>query len=243
MNTMPSEVPAGWDAWCEIRIIYFAMPFYTQHNRFIKTGSGQTYGQHSKRHDAFFFSRRLGNGGGNYVAPSFQIKNLDFMVPPMPSDPELHCGLSGAKNVSFRCAKNASDRCAKKRSDCQDRLGTSFNGALLLLQTQKSRVFLVCFFFCCFAIGVAGGCWQGPDCSDPTAVGCYTTAVPAPGNIYCAMPLRFKLGGRPILSARLNVETARPERKRPEMWISACLATVVCDFLADPDSSRSFSRF
>jgi hypothetical protein len=41
----------------------------------------------------------------------------------------------------------------------------------------------------------------------------------------------------------LNVETARPEQKRPEMWISACLATVFCDFLADPDSSRSFSRF
>ena len=56
MNTMPSEVPAGWDAWCEIRIIYFAMPFYTQHNRFTKTGSGQTYGQHSKRHDAFFLA-------------------------------------------------------------------------------------------------------------------------------------------------------------------------------------------
>jgi hypothetical protein len=30
-------------------------------------------------------------------------------------------------------------------------------------------------------------------------------------------PLRFKLGGRPILSAHLNVETARSERKRPEM--------------------------
>eukprot|EP01046_Picozoa_sp_COSAG06_P069446 COSAG06_NODE_18943_length_860_cov_143.636005_1_plen_97_part_01 len=52
------------------------------------------------------------------------------MVPPMPSDPELHCGLSGAKNAPFRCAENASFRCAEKRSDCQDRLGTSFNGAL-----------------------------------------------------------------------------------------------------------------
>jgi hypothetical protein len=37
-------------------------------------------------------------------------------------------------------------------------------------------------------------------------------AVPAPGNIH-VMPLRFKLGGRPVLSARLNVETARSERK------------------------------
>ena len=40
--------------------------------------------------------------------------------------------------------------------------------------------------------------------------------VPAPGNIY-ATPLRFKLGGRPVLSARFNVETAGSERKRPEI--------------------------
>jgi hypothetical protein len=32
-----------------------------------------------------------------------------------------------------------------------------------------------------------------------------------------AMPLRFKLDGRPIMSARLNVETARSERKRPKI--------------------------
>jgi hypothetical protein len=31
------------------------------------------------------------------------------------------------------------------------------------------------------------------------------SGVPAPGNI-CSRPLRFKLGGRPVLSARLNVE-------------------------------------
>jgi hypothetical protein len=37
------------------------------------------------------------------------------------------------------------------------------------------------------------------------------SAVPAPGNIY-ATPLRFKLGGRPVLSARFNVETAGSER-------------------------------
>jgi hypothetical protein len=40
--------------------------------------------------------------------------------------------------------------------------------------------------------------------------------VPAPANIY-VMPLRFKLGGRLVLSAHLNVETARSERKRPEI--------------------------
>jgi NAD(P) transhydrogenase subunit alpha len=32
-----------------------------------------------------------------------------------------------------------------------------------------------------------------------------------------ATPLRFKLGGRPVLSAHLNVETAGSERKRPEI--------------------------
>ena len=42
------------------------------------------------------------------------------------------------------------------------------------------------------------------------------TAVPAPGNIYVT-PLRFKLGGHPVLSARFNVETAGSERKRPEI--------------------------
>eukprot|EP01046_Picozoa_sp_COSAG06_P071704 COSAG06_NODE_20633_length_787_cov_1.216570_1_plen_146_part_10 len=40
-------------------------------------------------------------------------------------------------------------------------------------------------------------------------------SVPAPGNIYVT-PLRLKLGGRPILSARLSVETAGFEPKRPE---------------------------
>jgi hypothetical protein len=40
--------------------------------------------------------------------------------------------------------------------------------------------------------------------------------VPAPGNVYVAR-LRFKLGGRPVLSARFNIETARSERKRPEI--------------------------
>ena len=36
-------------------------------------------------------------------------------------------------------------------------------------------------------------------------------------GIYMQTPLRFKLSGRPVLSARLNVETARSERKRPEI--------------------------
>jgi hypothetical protein len=40
--------------------------------------------------------------------------------------------------------------------------------------------------------------------------------VPAPVNIYVT-PLRFKLGGRRIMSARFNVETAGSERKRPEI--------------------------
>jgi hypothetical protein len=40
--------------------------------------------------------------------------------------------------------------------------------------------------------------------------------VPAPGNIYVT-PLRFKLGGHPVLSARFNVETAGSERKRAEI--------------------------
>jgi|EP01046_Picozoa_sp_COSAG06_P049132 hypothetical protein len=44
----------------------------------------------------------------------------------------------------------------------------------------------------------------------------FKTYLPAPGNVY-VKPLRFKLGGRPVLSARLNVETARSERKRPEI--------------------------
>jgi hypothetical protein len=42
-------------------------------------------------------------------------------------------------------------------------------------------------------------------------------AVPAPGNIYVITPLRFKLGGHPVLNARFNVETAGSERKRPEI--------------------------
>jgi hypothetical protein len=40
--------------------------------------------------------------------------------------------------------------------------------------------------------------------------------VPAPANMYVT-PLRFKLGGRPMLSAHLNVETARSERKPSEI--------------------------
>eukprot|EP01046_Picozoa_sp_COSAG06_P086695 COSAG06_NODE_33263_length_492_cov_7.506361_1_plen_47_part_10 len=40
-----------------------------------------------------------------------------------------------------------------------------------------------------------------------------TAAVPTPGKRYVT-PLRFELGGRPILSAHLNVETAGLEPKR-----------------------------
>eukprot|EP01046_Picozoa_sp_COSAG06_P017991 COSAG06_NODE_1238_length_10133_cov_3382.190452_8_plen_259_part_00 len=36
-------------------------------------------------------------------------------------------------------------------------------------------------------------------------------------GIYMQTPLRFKLGGRSVPSARLNVETARSERKRPDI--------------------------
>jgi hypothetical protein len=54
-------------------------------------------------------------------------------------------------------------------------------------------------------------------------------AMPAPGNKYVT-PLRFELGGRPVLSAHLNVETAGSERKRPEIWTSACLETVFAIF-------------
>ena len=35
-------------------------------------------------------------------------------------------------------------------------------------------------------------------------------------SIFVQQPIRFKLGGRPVLSAHLNAETARSERKRPE---------------------------
>jgi hypothetical protein len=51
---------------------------------------------------------------------------------------------------------------------------------------------------------------------DPQRPGNVALFVPAPGNIY-ATPLRFKLGGRRIMSARFNVETAGSERKRPEI--------------------------
>ena len=36
-------------------------------------------------------------------------------------------------------------------------------------------------------------------------------------GIYMQTPLRFKLGGRRVLSARFNVETAGSERNRPEI--------------------------
>ena len=35
-------------------------------------------------------------------------------------------------------------------------------------------------------------------------------------SILVQQPVRFKLGGRPVLSAHLNVETAGSEPKRPE---------------------------
>jgi hypothetical protein len=50
--------------------------------------------------------------------------------------------------------------------------------------------------------------------------------IPAPANRYVT-PLRFKLGGRPVLSGNLNLGVSRNR---------------FCDFLADPDS-RNFSRF
>jgi hypothetical protein len=59
----------------------------------------------------------------------------------------------------------------------------------------------------------AGG--EGFD--SPHTVG--AKAVPAPFNIGTTIldtRFRFNMGGRFVLSARLNVETARSERKRPE---------------------------
>jgi hypothetical protein len=51
-------------------------------------------------------------------------------------------------------------------------------------------------------------------CANPPPVS--DLRLPAPGNIY-ATPLRFKLGGRPVLSAGFNVKTAGSERKRAEI--------------------------
>jgi hypothetical protein len=48
--------------------------------------------------------------------------------------------------------------------------------------------------------------WQGEVGRDHLQLGhprLLGAAVPAPGNIY-ATPLRFKLGGHPVLSARFN---------------------------------------
>ena len=66
--------------------------------------------------------------------------------------------------------------------------------------------------------------------------------VPAPGNIRAIAPLRFKLSGRPVLSAGLNVETAGSEPKTAGNLTLGVSRNRVCDFLADPDG-RSFSRF
>eukprot|EP01046_Picozoa_sp_COSAG06_P040454 COSAG06_NODE_4898_length_3874_cov_26.346755_4_plen_79_part_00 len=52
-------------------------------------------------------------------------------------------------------------------------------------------------------------CW-------PLGIETDAASLPAPGNIY-ATPLRFKLSGHPVLSARFNVETAGSERKRAEI--------------------------
>jgi hypothetical protein len=68
---------------------------------------------------------------------------------------------------------------------------------------------------------------------------CAHTQVPAaPGNRY-AMPLRFKLGGRPILSGRLNVETARFVQNRPMTALAQAAASsgtdvLVCACLCSP---------
>jgi hypothetical protein len=55
-------------------------------------------------------------------------------------------------------------------------------------------------------------------------------------NVY-AIPPRLILGGRPVLSAHLNVETTRSERNRPNVEPRRVLKPFVCDFLdvADPD--------
>ena len=69
----------------------------------------------------------------------------------------------------------------------------------------------------------------------------FVLGLPAPVNIYVT-PLRFKLGGRPILSAHYERRIAGFERQRPEILNVGVSRNRFCDFLADPDS-RSFSRF
>ena len=55
----------------------------------------------------------------------------------------------------------------------------------------------------------------------------FVLGLPAPVNIYVT-PLRFKLGGRPILRAHLNVETAGSENGRK--FELRCLETVFVIF-------------
>jgi hypothetical protein len=60
--------------------------------------------------------------------------------------------------------------------------------------------------------------------------------------------VRFKLSGRSILRAHLNISTARSERKRPNLATNcrSVPSNRFCDFLADPEKhpeNRSFSVF
>ena len=52
--------------------ISFAMPFCTKNSHFTKTGSGQTYGKHSKR-DAFFVGRRKRSPSARYVGRLYAL--------------------------------------------------------------------------------------------------------------------------------------------------------------------------
>jgi hypothetical protein len=104
---------------------------------------------------------------------------------------ELYSGDPGKKTVFL-------SHLYLKRSFYQDRLGTNIGKAL------KNETVLL---------------RRSCDC-DRLVARCHRNrgvgSVPTPGNIYVT-PLTFKLGGRPVLSAHLNVKTAGSEPKRPEI--------------------------
>jgi hypothetical protein len=92
---------------------------------------------------------------------------------------------------------------------CQDRLGTNMSSC------SRKRTLLFCFVVCSMRTHRWTWRWELP-----TACLCSRTATCTCSGEYiciCNASLRFKMGGRPILSARLNVETAGSERKRPEI--------------------------
>ena len=188
-----------------IRAIVVSKALVRNKRQFPKTGSGQT-SEKRQRHKRFFSAQGLWHplpGGGGCG-----VEIVAVAAPPALNSSNTTALLRvtsvssiGASNTSYLRAHVAGGASTLTTEDAADFY------AALLAQTSKWGAFI--------DAGAKAAVPQEDRRYTATAASLLTMYLLR--SILVQQPVRFKLGGRPVLSARFNVETAGSERKRPEI--------------------------